>query len=324
MSYKTEYLTKLNNIVDLIKNDKNAEAIAEFNIYVDALDMGEYSSMEWNQGWREKVYEFGRIFEEKDAAQFISLINGFLNKGDFQKNEAVQFIRSEIIWNYFTSDKTYAADILRGLIKKYPCNPEFHHSYSHFLENKENYGSSVEEAFLAFKIEPNNQTFYENAFNKCKSCFDHLLLKGKTEEAGKIIGKMRDIVRLRKDIAFNNIIAVLGDRLVDHTIINKRVKEIPEIAQKIVDKSQGKLIEIMGFLVAILGFAFISINLAISSLNFEEILLIMLGMGLILSFFATLISILFHSNKVLHKESRVWLLVTLIILFIIFMCKYKV
>ena len=321
--FKQEYLTNLVSIIDLIKKDENSEAILKFREYLEKLEMGEYASAEWDKKWRARVYEFGRIFEEKNAAQFISVINEFLNKGDSQKNEAIQFIRSEIVWNYFTSDKTYAADILRGLIKKYPCNPEFHHSYSHFLENKENHSLSVEESFLAFKIESDNQTFYENAFNKCKNYFDRLLLKGKTEDAEKIIGKMREIVKLRKDIAFNNTIVVLKDRLADHIIINKRIKEIPEIAQKIVDKSQGKLIEIMGFLVAILGFAFISINLAISHLNFNEILLIMLGMGLILSFFATLISILFHANKILYKDSRVWFLVILIVLFIIFICKYQ-
>ena len=326
MTYNQEYLINLEKVINLIKQDKISESLPIFKNYLDTLYIGRYSVLEWNQGWRRKVYEFGELFKTKDAGSLINTINEYLKTKSLEESEAAQFIYSEIIWNYFPKEESYAADILKGLIKKYPPNPEFHHSYSHFLEDKGNYALSIVESFFAFKIEPENDVFYGTCFNKCKKYFNVLLLKGKTSEAEDIISKMQDITKDRKDPLFNNIIVSLKDRLADHKIINKRIEGIAEIAQRAVEKERGRIIEIMGFFVAILGFVFININLATSSFKFNEILLLMLGMGLMLSFFATLISILFRTNKNIgnfYKDSRFWVLIIFIILFITFICTYS-
>jgi len=327
MPYKPEYLTNLNNVIQLVAQSKISEALADFENYFSGLDIGPYSIMGWPPVWRREVYDFGRLFDKdhnNDAGQFIQKINEALEAKKFENGaEAIQFIRSEIIWNYFPLEEGYSSNILKSLIKQYPGNPEFRQSYSHFLESSGNYTLSVEESCLAFKIEPSNDDFYANCFNKCKHYFDVLLSKGKLKEADNMIKKMQEIVKKRKDVAFNNVIVSLKDRLGDHKIISERIEGIKEIAKDAVEKERGRIIEIMGFFVAILGFVFININLATSSLEFKEILLLMLGMGIVLSFFATLISILFHEPEKFIKDPRFWLLASLIITFIIFTECYR-
>lgn len=326
MPYKLEYLVDLEKIINLVRENKTSNALENFELYLNSLYIGPYSKEEWRKTWRKKVYDFGELFSEKNnnhAGPFIEKINKLDNEKLKSADEAIQFMLSEIIWNYFPLEESYSANILKSLTKKYPCNPEFHHSYSLFLDNKGNYDLSIEEACLAFKIEPDNDFFYETCFNECKKYFNKLLLKGKTDEAENIIEKMEKIVKERTDPMFNNVIVSLRDRIIDHRIINKRIDGISGIAENIIEKERGKLIEIMGFFVAILGFVFINMDLAIKFLAFKDILLIMVGMGLILAFFATLISILFRKRpENFYKDLRFWLIFILVILFVIFVCIY--
>ncbi|MBI3337345.1 MAG: hypothetical protein HY005_01825 [Candidatus Staskawiczbacteria bacterium] len=324
MSYKSEYLTDLNKIVDLIKDNKDSDAVSHFSVYLENLDIGKYQSTIWNENWRRKVYKFGELFKVKDAGIFIDAIDNFLNSNKSKNVEAVEFIYSEIIWNYFALGTVYISGILKKLIDKYKLNPEFRNSYAHFLEIKGNYDLSIEEALVALKIEPRNQDFYVSCFNKYKRYFDVLILKGKIVEAEKIIRGMEKILK-KEDVAFQNIIISLWDRLNDHKIINERINGIADIVRKATNKEQSKIIEIMGFFVAILGFVFISINLATNNLKFQQVLLIMMGMAIILAFFATLVSILFNKSKLkdIFSDFKFWLIIILLLLFFVVAFKYQ-
>jgi len=331
MPYKLEYLTNLNDIISLVQQKRLTEASADFKNYVDRLEIGAYEPTVWNKNWRVKVYNFGVLFKSNDAGEFIKIINEAKNdirKKDFV--ESLEFIYSEIMWNFFSPkemENSCTADILKSLVKKYQFNPEFHNSYSKFLSIKGNHNLAADESLVAFKLETDNNYFYSASFNMYKKYFDYSLKKNRTDEAEKALDKMRAIVKIRKSITYKNTIVFLRDRLNDHKIIDNKIGDIKEIANnevnKAINKERAKLIEMMGFFVAILGFVFIFINLSVSQLRFDEILLIMLGMALILSFFATLISILFKPMRNLREEPRIWLLFVFIVLFVAFVLKYK-
>jgi tetratricopeptide (TPR) repeat protein len=321
MAWKEKYLTDVNEVILLIDENKSDEALVKFLQYLSNLKIGQYSSDTWKLEWRKAIYKLGKLFFSKDATQFIYVLKNHLIQ-EVSNKEEVEFIYSEILWNYFDAGTDYIGSTIKDLKNKYPTNPEFHHTYSHYLEKNGNFDVAINEAFLAYKIDQKNIEFKITYFNKCKHYFDVLLLKRDIEGAKKVLQLMRKVVPDPNiDHVFNNIIIGLSDRISDHELINQRINSIGEVAKEIVAKERGKLIEVLGFFSAILSFIFVNINIALSSLPFKQILLLMVGMALILGFFALLISILFSKTQDL-KWSKIYKDVRLILLAIIMLIFY--
>ena len=182
MAWNEKYLTDINEVISLINADKSVDALVKFSQYLNDLKIGRYTSDTWKLPWRKAIYQFGSLFLNKDAGQFIHTIEAYLAK-EVENKEEVEFIYSEILWNYFDAGTDYIGHIIKSLKNKYSTNPEFHHTYSHYLEKNGNFDIAIEEAFLAYKIDQNNPEFKSNYFNKCKHYFDALLLKKDTERA---------------------------------------------------------------------------------------------------------------------------------------------
>ncbi len=327
MTWEQKYLDNLKEISSLIDSDKFDEALKKFIVYIKDLKIGRYSAENWKIEWRNEVYSFGRKFINKDAGPLINALELYLKESP-ENTEEVEFIYSEILWNYFDEGTDYIGSTIKSLKNKYSTNPEFHHTYSHYLEKNNNFDSAIQEAFLAYKMDQNNYEFKSNYFNKCKKYFDLLLSKRDIERAKEVLVKMRrTITNPNTDFVFNNIIISLSDRVSDHEVINTKINSISDIAREIIAKERNKIIEILGFFAAILSFVFININIALSSLPFRQILLLMVGMALVLGFFALLISILSSKTYDLkwsrfYKDIRIMILGILILLFYLLM-KYS-
>lgn len=322
MSWNNKYLTDLEKIKKLLE-ENSVNAAVEFSNYIKSIDIGPYSKTTWNRSWIKAVYSFGEQFKNKDASDFINIINEYLKQKDLKNVEAVEFIFSEILWNWYEQSSEYISKLLKDLRKKYPTNPEFHNTYALYLWKHGNYSLSIDEFYLAYKIDP---IFESDYFNQCKKYLDILLEKGKINEAEIVLSKMRKVIHnSEKQFVFNNILISLADRIRDHKVINKRIENIGEIAHKVIEKERGRLIEIIGFFVAILGFVFININFAINALNFKETVLLMAGMAIILSSFAVIISILFSGirnefqPRYFYKDRRLVTLIILIAFFILYL-----
>jgi tetratricopeptide (TPR) repeat protein len=296
--YKSSFLSDIQKINKLAK-ESNPDAIVDFEVYLESIkDIGSFSSTTWPINFRKEIYEFGKVFTDVQVGPFLEKIEEFKSK-NVDNSEIYDFIYSEIIWNFFEQNNSYIKKEFNSLIKKYPTNPEFHHSYSHFLEQNNNFEQALFEVKTAIKIEPGNNIFTNTYIYKIKSYFDHLILKGKIGDAEKLLEiQEKEATKIKVLNKFNewNIFSSLKDRLKDHKSMQERVRFFEKEIENRIQIEQRKVIEILGIFSAILGFILTSISLAIKSLSLQEMLILMLGMSLVLLLFSISISYLFGKN----------------------------
>lgn len=301
----------IEEIKKLITED-NQEADTKFSTYITSINQlhGNYLKSKWEIQWRKNIYKLGEIFNSnssnKDASQFITIINKQL---DLEENEALHFIKAEISLNYYPQNSGYTISYIKKLLKKYPSNPEFHHSYSKCLIDDQ---KAISECKLALKIEPDNREFLLTSLNREKKYLDKLLLEGKILEAEKQIENMESFKLYEKEYVFNNIIVSLGDRINDHKIIDKKISGIDNLISTKSEEERKRLIEVLGIFVAILGFIFTNINIALQISDFKEMRLLMLEMAVIFLIFGISMSYIFQKDKkTFFKEGKFWILIGL-------------
>ncbi|QQR84215.1 hypothetical protein IPJ72_03450 [Candidatus Peregrinibacteria bacterium] len=289
-------------------------AYKKFEEYVKYIKktLGCYEAKKWRKDWRENIYEFGRLFEKNDAGEFIKILSKEFQDED-ESNEVIEFVKSEIIANYFSMDSSFATDYFESIVKKYPTNPEFHYTYSHYLNKSGNYKKAIDECRIAVKIEPSNNDFGNTSFNREKTYFDVQILNGKILEAENQLQEMRNFDHYGSNMIFNNIMVALGDRLNDHKIIEKKIAQIDGIITEKTEEERRKLIEVIGIFVAIMGFIFTNVNIVLKNLVVKEMMLLMLEMALIFLIFGISISYIFQKEKkTFYKEAKFWILILLL------------
>lgn len=322
MPYNPLYLTQLQEIINLVSSNRigdEEEALGKFRTYIQNIkEIGDFSSANWAYNWRQKVYEFGSLFAIKDAEKFFRIMNEETKSYNNKEKESIKFIESEIIWNFFPQGSEYIAKDFEELVSKYPHNPEFHNSYSHYLEQKGNLPKAISEARTALRMEENNVSFIENCFNKEKTWIDILLAERKFQEGRIAWQNMSSCKQFMDGGVFQNILVSIGDRIKDHEIIQKKIDDIPDIVKQNSESDRVRLIEVLGVFSAII--AFILVNTAIGrNFSVNEALLLMLCMGIILIIFVISISYIFTSEKTkFYKSAKGYLLLTLLV-FLIFL-----
>lgn len=321
---KREFLVGLGNIEQSMNsNTPEGEicAVKEFKKSIEEVaGIGGYSCSNWDSSLRTRVYKFGEIFKEKDPCKFIEILEESQGLQE-RDSEFLEFIKSEIVWNYFDQKSIFTSNVFRDLIEKYPYNPEFHHSYSHYLENIGEYELSISEARLALKMDNQNQTFFDTCFNKEKHYFNLLLKDKKIDQAENIGKEMLSLIEddRQRHFVYNNIIVALLDRIEDHRIIDKRIGEINDIIFREMEKERKRLIEVLSIFVGILGFIFINTNILLNNLHGRDILSLMIAMADILIIFAITISYLFASKESndfwsFLRHRKFWIIACLFIL----------
>jgi hypothetical protein len=300
--WKDDYLNNLNSIIQSISSGDLALAKSQLAPYlIDLRGIGFYDKSIWKVNWKNKVYDFGRLFQD-DAGWVIELINKEIEaRGGC---EVLDFLYSEIIWNFFDNKNDYVKDEIKTFIKKYPANPEFHHTYSHILEDNGNYEESVTEVKHALSQEKENYIFFYSYVRKVKSYFDNLINNGKLDDCSKLIKKENEyfksilpsqkdfIVKLNNQISFSN----LEDRLKDHISLGRRVEYFSQEIDRKMNIEQRKIIEVLGLFSAILGFILTNITIAINVLDLKDMLMLMFAMSIVLIIFAVTISYLFSKK----------------------------
>jgi hypothetical protein len=297
--WKDEYLSKLNEIIDLISKGDLINAKKESASYfTDLRSIGDYSQNVWRTEWRRRVYDFGKMFKD-DASWILEVLKKEIEiRGNY---EALDFINSEIIWNYFDNKNDFVKDEVKQLMKKYPANPEFHHTYSHVLEMNTNFDLAVSESKHSLSQEKNNYIYLYTYVDKVKKYFDHLINNGKLDEAQEFLDKEKiyyqDILPSQKDfiVRINNdtTFSMLSDRLKDHITLNKRVEYFSKEINRRFNIEQKRVIEVLGLFSAILGFVLTNITISISKLYLRDMIVIMIMMAITLLIFAITISYLF-------------------------------
>ncbi|MBP6857616.1 MAG: hypothetical protein KBC11_00245 [Candidatus Pacebacteria bacterium] len=319
------FIVELKRIKDAILSD-NDELIA-FKKYVkdiSAISPAMFSNQNWPKTWRQEVYSFGEVFEKKDAGPYIYEARFYTEQSTM--NEIVSFIYSEIIWNYFERAGEYNREILKKLIDSFPHNPEFHHTYGHFLNENKNREKALFEYQRAINIDPVNITFISSYYACLKDFFEDLINKHSLDQAEQLLDKtfsylkekkILDIPRTGRDIQAR--LASLKDRITDHKAIDKQVIYFQKEIENTIRVEQRRLIETLGIFSAILAFIITNVSIGLSNLGVKEMMFLMFGMALVLLIFAVAISYLFgpklrHKPKFYHfKRLKFWVLLAIVV-----------
>ncbi|MDO8497056.1 MAG: hypothetical protein Q7S61_00735 [bacterium] len=330
--WQTSFLSDLNTIIDSIRNSGFSATENIFISYLSSLrSIGSYSKNIWNSEWRKKVYELGTLFEE-DASRVLEIIRiEKANNGNF---EALDFLYSEILWNFFEDKNTFVKDEIKRFIREYPGNPEFHHTYSHILEMNGNYKISILESQHALSQEKDNHDFIYTYTGKVKTYFEYLIDKNKIDDASDLLQNAKkyyeSILPWQKSfvVRLNNTarLTSLEDRLSDHKTIQKQVINFSGLIDSKINREQRRLIEILGFFSAILAFILTNITIVFAAkFSVKDVLLVMFSMAILLLIFVISISYLFGRNThnigslAFLRDGRFWsIILMLILLFFIF------
>lgn len=330
--WKDDYLLDLKKLRLLLQNKDIKQFKIDFTTYLnDIVNIGPYDKTVWKPDWRDTVYSFGQDLKS-DATDALNIIKSLpANK---RKNEVIEFIYSEILWNFFDNKDGYVKKEICRLINIYPTNPEFHHTYSHILQGKGDFYEALKEAKHAALQEKDNDTFCITYTGKMKSYFEDLVSQNKLELAETFLNDekkdYRVLARAQQNLHLRinclNAISSLEDRLRDHKLIAKQIVFFKDRIDKVVNTEQRKLIEVLGLFAGILGFILTNISIGLSQLKVKDMITLMFGMAIVLMIFVITISYLF-SHKENHKPFLSFLkqrkFYSILILFIILVILYQ-
>ncbi len=306
--------TPLRGIIKLIEDKKlegDEGAYKKLETYVSSAELEGYGQEKWSTPWRRAVYRLGELTGGMgEGGRFIGIIDEAILKRP-KDNEALEFLKSEIVWGYFPPHSIHAFDYFIDLVRRYPANPEFHHSYSHYLEKRGDHVNAIDECRLAQKIEPRNDIFKGTGWNREKGLVDSLLEKGDIEGAERRHAEMLNFSGYVRDITYGSITIMLRDRLQDHKIIRDKIAQIDEVIRSKTEEDRKRLIEILGIFTAIVSFVFANINiLSKGGWTLGEGVRFMTFMALIFLAFAISISYLFARDKeYFYTQGKFWILV---------------
>lgn len=300
------FLGEINDINGRIYSGDLVNTPSFFKSHIERIENEDVNIFENDKSARDyrlKIYELGKMFSNKNPERFFEVLKSVRSE---KNKEVIDFIYSEIIWNFFEQNNEYVVNELKNYIKDYPTNPEFHHTYSHILEKNKNFDKALFEAKNALKIEPVNNQFFSSYIEKVMSYFDFLLEKGKVENAEKFLNDEILVINHYSKICYlqnetNNILARIKDRLKDHKSIENKIIFFEKEIENSIKISEKRIIEIVGLFSAIVAFILANIQIALKNLSVKEMLILMFGMSLVLIIFSITISYLF--GKIERRRS---------------------
>lgn len=309
----------LNSIIKLIDNGKIIEkdgALEKFSQHVkDVVSIGRFDIKTWNREWRKKVYKLGEIFERRNPIDFLNILTEEKKVLSKDGQEVLDFYYSEIEAN--TLPETTCTKRIEAFVTKYPYNPEFRHTFGHFYSNRNDYLNAIEQYRFAFERDRENKTFLENLFNCYLSYFDHLIEQSEYNKGLKLCTDLMEEKIFKSDVNFNNYLISIRERFNDYIILNNKIKEAEIEIKKIVatetSNGQFKIIEILGFFTAIIAFVFSTVTVG-KNFDFNEAIVFNVSLGLTLTNFALIISLLFSKKEVRLFDYRVILFLGLSVL----------
>ena len=321
-----QFIKEAEEIILLIKSKDFVDLPIKFNNHLDNIkSISDYHKYKWQVNYCEKIYDIGK---ECLNPNVFEVLNSVIEKKE--ENEIFDFIRSEMFWNFFEQDNFYNKEQLLKYLKKYPNNPEFHHTYSHFLEKNNQLDRSMMELKFAIKLS-NNKNYIWTYLCRVKSIFNNLVAKD-IKKAEEFFNKEKsfyyDNVHFISDIKLDGILLFnnINDRINDYINTSKIIENFQREIENTVQIQQRKIIEILGVFSAIVAFILTNISMALKSLSVKEMLTLMFGMAIILLIFTISISFLFgkryrYNNRFSFlKNIKFWAIIFLflVLLFLIY------
>lgn len=322
MSFKKEFLEniiKLNTLIGEEKiitdttNDKIKTYLNEVKI------LGTFSTDNWEIVWRKEIYKFGEYFKETNPEKvFIILEELIESTSEKSEIEVLEFIKSEIFLNFFTSEETI--EYLERLTQEFRLNPEFKNSLAQ--QHKANDRKDLHCKLLrqALKLDKKNQDWLDAIYNAEYGIGKALISDKKHKEAGIYI---QEIINSKfyeeyHSYEFQNFFIFLKQRNDDQLLIETKLNDISisskTLIEDLFDKSRLNVIEILGFFTAIIAFIFGTVTISVS-LELSSALVLMTSFGFVMIVFILTLSLVFvNSQSPLLTDKRLWTLVIVLLI----------
>ena len=325
--YKQEYFKDLNEINQKIDNgliEGPGNALELFEEYLKKIIfIGRFKSEIWKESWRKEVYKFGEKFQKTDPVDFLKIIKKSKENLSKDEEEVLDFFKSEIKVNNLTLED--CTNEINELIQKYPYNPEFRHNFGHFLKVEKEFLKAIEQYEFALKRDSNNNTFSKTLFNTQYNYIETLIDEGKYNEGLKYCNSIIEKETFKSSYVFSNVLVGLKERLKDYIILEKKILKAEEnfkiTVKEETEKERKRLIEILGFYSAIIAFIFSTVSIG-KQFKFEEALIFIFCLGLILLIFLATINILFSEKEFKFKDPRLYIIIIFIFSLLIVLFKY--
>jgi tetratricopeptide (TPR) repeat protein len=329
MKYQSEFLKDLKEINNKIKIGQLngiGNALNLFQIYLTKIiALGRFTPENWKEIWRKEVYIFGENFKEIDPVDFLNLIKSAKNGLQKDEKEVLDFFKSEIKVNNQPFED--CINEINSVIAEYPYNPEFRYTLGHFYGRNNEYLKSIEQYEFALKRDKNNSTFQKSLFNNQYDYIKKLVAKNEYKESLKYCDDILDKKTFKSSYVFSNLLVGLKERVKDYLAIEEKIKNAEESFKIIVknetEKERKRLIEILGFYSAIIAFIFSTVSIA-KNFKFEEALIFIICLGIILILFLSIMNILFSSEKLKITAPKFIISIILILSLIFILTKFTI
>lgn len=329
MNYKEEFLKDLRLINIKIDNNEilgTNNALELFKKYVvGIIILGRFSTTEWRRNWRKEVYTFGEKFKELDPVEFLKVIHNTKATLEKDEKEVLEFFKSEIIINNQPFEDCLGE--IKKLISEYPYNPEFRHNLGHLFKNKNEKLKAIEQYTFALNKDKSCTFFARSLFNTQYRYTTELINKNDYLKAEKYCQKIIEKKTFKSSYVFSNLLVSLKDRIEDYLTIEKKIKIAEEnfkvIVKTEIERERKRLIEILGFYSAIIAFIFSTVSIA-KNFKFEEALIFIICLGIILILFLNVISILFSQEKIEISNPKFLIPIILILTLVLILTKFTI
>lgn len=325
MSNYKNYVKSLTEVIKLIDEDSiygENGAISIFKQHLsEVASIGRFKEATWYLSWREKVYEFGTKFKNKDAIDFLNAIKEAKQGLELDSQEVLDFYYSEIYFNRFP-DETFF-DKIELLVKTYPNNPEFRHTLGHFHKRKKDFEKAITEYSFAIDIDKKFFHFKSSLFECYMEYFEELVDKSEYEKGLKITNELIANKKFWNEGMLHNYMIGVKERFKDYILLNEKIKNAEKSIKETVQKNQFRVIEILGFFTAIIAFIFSTISIG-KSFSFEEAIIFNISLGITLLVFVVLISLFFSPSEFRINDVRIITLIVLILSLILIVTKFGI
>jgi tetratricopeptide (TPR) repeat protein len=307
-------IDQLNVKVDQDQIEGPSNALEIFSQYLDAIqEIGEYSLINWNIGWRDSVYQFGVKFKNKNPMKFISLIKEKIAIVGSNK-EVLNFFLSELYFNS-TLPRYERKSHIEELIRDFPNNPEFRQTYVSYLLPNEEFDKSFEQIKYALAIEPANNNYITTKFTIENAYLNYLIRKEEYQKAKDFVDPIVDEKYYGLDyFVFGNALIGFQSRIEDRATLVEKMKTLEQSiidkARKEVEGERIKIVEIIGVFSAIIAFVLATVSIG-KNFDFSEAIYFLVGLGLILILFTVSLSAMFSPSK--EKSWKDWKFLVLIL-----------
>lgn len=329
MTFNNKYKKDLLEIITLIENDKitgNGGALEKFKLHIsDVKSLGRFSTETWNASWRLDVYSFGEKFKEQNPIDFLYALKQEKENSTKDECEVLDFYHSEI--DFISLPKGTFIPKIKKLIDEYPFNPEFRHSFGHYVFNNNKTTKAIEQYGYALEKDKENQHFQTSLFNSYIKHLNKFLSKSKHKEGCELIKRILQEKTFRDEPHYHNYLISFNERFNDQMAFENKLKSaeksINEIVKTETQKGQNRIIEILGFFSAIMAFIFSTITIG-KNFKFEEAIIFNISLGLTLLLFVFVINLLFSNKKINLTDYRIALIIIIILSLLLIVTKFGV